>query len=79
MTKVQPKKDFTLSQKGSRKKAKNYIEILHTETLIKEVEKVFTATARHPDHMEIFNFNNNDGSKYKMVIKCSISVSARLL
>lgn len=45
----------------------------------KQVEKVFTATARHPDHMEIFNFNNNDGSKYKMVIKCSISVSARLL
>ena len=37
MMKVQPKKDFTLSQKGGRKKATNDIEILHTDTLIKEV------------------------------------------
>lgn len=51
MMKVQPKKDFTLSQKGGRKKATNDIEILHTDTLIKEVEKVFTAS--HPDPMEI--------------------------
>ena len=38
MMKVQPKKDFTLSQKGGRKKATNDIEILHTDTLIKEVQ-----------------------------------------
>lgn len=38
MTKVQPKKDFTSSQNGSRKKPTADIEILHTDTLIKEVK-----------------------------------------
>lgn len=51
MTKVQPKKDFTSSQNGSRKKATADIEILHTDTVIKEVEKVFSAS--HPDPMEM--------------------------
>ncbi|KAL2323826.1 hypothetical protein Fmac_022884 [Flemingia macrophylla] len=51
MTKVQPKKDFTSSQNGSRKKPTDEIEILHTDTLIKEVEKVFSAG--HPDPMEM--------------------------
>ncbi|XP_020203575.1 protein EMSY-LIKE 3 isoform X2 [Cajanus cajan] len=51
MTKVQPKKEFTSSQNGSRKKPTDDIEILHTDTLIKEVEKVFSAS--HPDPMEM--------------------------
>ncbi|RDY01412.1 Protein EMSY-LIKE 3, partial [Mucuna pruriens] len=51
MTKVQPKKDFTSSKNGSRKKPTDDIEILHTDTLIKEVEKVFTAS--HPDPVEM--------------------------
>ncbi|XP_061360200.1 protein EMSY-LIKE 3 isoform X1 [Gastrolobium bilobum] len=52
MTKVQPKKDFTLLQNGSRKKPTGDFEILHTDTLIKEqVEKIFSAS--HPDPMEM--------------------------
>ncbi|KAF7837127.1 protein EMSY-LIKE 3 isoform X1 [Senna tora] len=51
MTKVQPKKDFTLSQNGGRKKPAGDIEILHTDTLIKEVEKVFGSN--HPDPTEM--------------------------
>ncbi|KAJ1385841.1 ENT domain [Sesbania bispinosa] len=51
MTKVQPKKDFALSQNGSRGKPAGDIEILHTDTLIKEVEKVFSAS--HPDPIEM--------------------------
>lgn len=50
MTKVKPKKD-TSSRNGSRKKPTDDIEILHTDTLIKEVEKVFSAS--HPDPMEM--------------------------
>ncbi|CAN1263414.1 Protein EMSY-LIKE 3 [Linum perenne] len=46
-----PKRDFPLSQNGTGKKALGDIEILHTETLIKEVEKVFGASL--PDPMEI--------------------------
>ncbi|KAI9194481.1 hypothetical protein LWI28_006403 [Acer negundo] len=49
--KGQSKKDFPLSQNGVGKKALGDIEILHTDTLIKEVEKVFGAN--HPDPMEI--------------------------
>lgn len=37
MTKAQSKKDLTLSRNGSRKKPTGDIEILHTDTLIKEV------------------------------------------
>ncbi|KAJ8770872.1 hypothetical protein K2173_021787 [Erythroxylum novogranatense] len=47
----QSKKDFPLSQNGIGKKAVGDIEILHTETLIKEVQKVFGAS--HPDPVEI--------------------------
>ncbi|KAF4359193.1 hypothetical protein F8388_005302 [Cannabis sativa] len=49
--KGQPKKDFPLQQNGIGKKSMGDIEILHTDTLIKEVEKVFGAN--HPDPMEI--------------------------
>ncbi|KAF8364584.1 hypothetical protein HHK36_033443 [Tetracentron sinense] len=46
-TKGQSKKDFLPSQNGIGKKASNDIEILHIETLIKDVERVFGAS--HPD------------------------------
>ncbi|GLT82319.1 hypothetical protein SLE2022_007090 [Rubroshorea leprosula] len=49
--KGQAKKDFPLSQNGVGRKALDDIEILHTDTLIKEVEKVFGAS--HPDPTEI--------------------------
>ncbi|XP_040994196.1 protein EMSY-LIKE 3-like isoform X2 [Juglans microcarpa x Juglans regia] len=42
---------FPLSQNGIGKKAMCDIEIVHTDTLIKEVEKVFGAN--HPDPLEI--------------------------
>ncbi|KAG8635764.1 protein EMSY-LIKE 3 isoform X3 [Manihot esculenta] len=45
------RKDIPLSQNGIGKKALGDIEILHTDTLIKEVEKVFGTN--HPDPMEI--------------------------
>ncbi|KAK9283615.1 hypothetical protein L1049_011865 [Liquidambar formosana] len=51
ISKGQSKKDFPLSQNGIGKKAPDDIHILHTETLIKEVERVFGAS--HPDHLEI--------------------------
>ncbi|XP_040993332.1 protein EMSY-LIKE 3-like isoform X3 [Juglans microcarpa x Juglans regia] len=51
MSKGQSKKEFSLSQNGIGKKAMGDIEIVHTDTLIKEVEKVFGAS--HPDPMEI--------------------------
>ncbi|KAF8395905.1 hypothetical protein HHK36_019860 [Tetracentron sinense] len=50
-TKGQSKKDFLPSQNGIGKKASNDIEILHTETLIKDVERVFGAS--HPDPLEV--------------------------
>ncbi|XVF04614.1 hypothetical protein REPUB_Repub05bG0099400 [Reevesia pubescens] len=49
--KGQAKKDFPLTQNGVGKKVLGDIEILHTDTLIKEVEKVFGAS--HPDPVEI--------------------------
>ncbi|XP_021634423.1 protein EMSY-LIKE 3 isoform X3 [Manihot esculenta] len=49
--KGQSRKDIPLSQNGIGKKALGDIEILHTDTLIKEVEKVFGAS--HPDPIEI--------------------------
>ncbi|XP_057422964.1 protein EMSY-LIKE 3 isoform X2 [Lotus japonicus] len=52
MTKAQSKKDLTLSRNGSRKKPTGDIEILHTDTLIKEVEKVFSASRPDPTEME---------------------------
>ncbi|XP_065865611.1 protein EMSY-LIKE 3 isoform X2 [Euphorbia lathyris] len=45
------KKEFPLTQNGIGKKALGDIEILHTDSLIKEVEKIFGAN--HPDLMEI--------------------------
>ncbi|KAF9686462.1 hypothetical protein SADUNF_Sadunf03G0161100 [Salix dunnii] len=47
----QSKKDFSLTKNGIAKKAMGDIEILHTDTLIKEVEKVFGAS--HPDPSKI--------------------------
>ncbi|XP_008782873.1 protein EMSY-LIKE 3 isoform X5 [Phoenix dactylifera] len=49
--KNQSKKDFAPSQNGIGKKRADDIEILHTDTLIKEVERVFGAS--HPDPFEI--------------------------
>ncbi|XP_057994880.1 protein EMSY-LIKE 3 isoform X5 [Hevea brasiliensis] len=60
--KGQSRKDIPLSQNGIGKKALGDIEILHTDTLIKEVEKVFGAS--HPDPMEI--------EKAKKVLKFSL-------
>ncbi|XP_059645402.1 protein EMSY-LIKE 3-like isoform X2 [Cornus florida] len=45
------KKDFPTSENGIGKKALGDIEIFHTDTLIKEVEKVFSAS--QPDPLEI--------------------------
>ncbi|KAK9154617.1 hypothetical protein Sjap_002097 [Stephania japonica] len=50
-TKGQTKKDLLPSQNGIGKKTSDDIEILHTDTLIKEVERVFNGT--HPDPLEI--------------------------
>ncbi|KAG2396448.1 protein EMSY-LIKE 3-like [Vigna umbellata] len=50
-TKGQSRKDFLSSQNGIGKKAPDDIQILHTDTLIKEVERVFSAN--HPDPLEI--------------------------
>ncbi|XP_068490232.1 protein EMSY-LIKE 3 isoform X3 [Phaseolus vulgaris] len=52
MTKVQPKKDSISSQNGSKKKPTDDIQILHTDKVIKEVEKVFTANPPDPIEME---------------------------
>ncbi|CAL0333155.1 unnamed protein product [Lupinus luteus] len=49
--KGQSRKDFLSSQNGIRKKAPEDIKILHTDTLIKEVERVFSSN--HPDPHEI--------------------------
>eukprot|EP00262_Sarcandra_glabra_P018325 TRINITY_DN6525_c0_g2_i3.p1 TRINITY_DN6525_c0_g2~~TRINITY_DN6525_c0_g2_i3.p1 ORF type:complete len:492 (-),score=101.04 TRINITY_DN6525_c0_g2_i3:268-1743(-) len=49
--KSQSKNDFLPSQNGIGKKSLDDIEILHTDTLIKEVEIVFSAS--HPDPLEI--------------------------
>ncbi|XWS52446.1 hypothetical protein CRYUN_Cryun11dG0071400 [Craigia yunnanensis] len=49
--KGQAKKDFPLTQNGVRKKALGDIEILHTDTVIKEAEKVFGVS--HPDPIDI--------------------------
>ncbi|XP_062196271.1 protein EMSY-LIKE 3-like isoform X2 [Phragmites australis] len=46
------RKDFPPSQNGIGKKSSNHIEILHTETLIKEVERVFSAGNHDPLEME---------------------------
>ncbi|CAM8978469.1 unnamed protein product [Rhodiola kirilowii] len=50
-SKVPSKSDFPQVQNGIGKKAPGDIELLHTETLIKEVEKIFNAS--QPDPIEI--------------------------
>ncbi|KAM7272562.1 hypothetical protein ACFE04_027225 [Oxalis oulophora] len=51
VAKGQLKKGFPHSRNGIGKKPLGEIEILHTETLIKEVEKIFSAS--HPNPLEI--------------------------
>ncbi|XP_071936294.1 protein EMSY-LIKE 3-like isoform X2 [Coffea arabica] len=51
MLKGQSRKDFLPSQNGIGKKGSDDIQLLHTDTLIKEVERVFSAS--HPDPQEI--------------------------
>ncbi|KAB1224884.1 hypothetical protein CJ030_MR1G008842 [Morella rubra] len=51
VTKGHSRKDFLPSQNGIGKKAPDDIKILQTDTLIKEVERVFGAN--HPDPLEI--------------------------
>ncbi|GLT39764.1 hypothetical protein SLA2020_323290 [Shorea laevis] len=51
ITKGPSRKEFFASQNGIGKRAPDDIQILHTDTLIKEVERVFGAN--HPDPLEI--------------------------
>lgn len=51
MTKGQSRKDFPPSQNGVGKKCPDDIQLLHTDNLIKEVERVFGSS--HPDPLEI--------------------------
>ncbi|XAR54313.1 hypothetical protein NMG60_11029381 [Bertholletia excelsa] len=51
VTKGQSRKDFPPAQNGIGKKRSDEIQILNTETLIKEVERVFGAS--HPDPLEV--------------------------
>ncbi|PSS10024.1 Protein EMSY-LIKE like [Actinidia chinensis var. chinensis] len=51
VTKGQSRKDFPPSQNGIGKNGSDEIQILHTDTLIKEVERVFGAS--HPDPLEV--------------------------
>ncbi|CAO2837207.1 unnamed protein product [Amaranthus hypochondriacus] len=49
--KGQPKKDLLLPQNGIGRKGTGDIELLNTDSLIKEVEKIFSAN--HPDPTEV--------------------------
>ncbi|KAJ9563241.1 hypothetical protein OSB04_008401 [Centaurea solstitialis] len=51
MSKGQTRKDFPPSQNGIGKKGIDDIQLLHTDTLIKEVERVFGSS--HPDPLEM--------------------------
>lgn len=51
VTKGQTRKDFPPSQNGIGKKGPDDIQLLNTDTLIKEVERVFGSS--HPDPVEI--------------------------
>ncbi|XP_016496064.2 protein EMSY-LIKE 3 isoform X2 [Nicotiana tabacum] len=51
LTKAQSRKDFLISQNGIGKKGSDDIQLLHTDTLIKEVERIFGAG--HPDPLEV--------------------------
>ncbi|EPS71563.1 hypothetical protein M569_03196, partial [Genlisea aurea] len=59
MAKSQSRKDFPTSQNGIEKKGPDDIRLLHTDSLIKEIERVFGCS--HPDPVEI--------EKAKMVLK----------
>ncbi|KAL3615395.1 hypothetical protein CASFOL_041056 [Castilleja foliolosa] len=52
LTKTQPRKDFPPSQNGIVKKGPDDIQLLHTDTLIKEVERVFSASHQDPTEIE---------------------------
>ncbi|CAH9122825.1 unnamed protein product [Cuscuta epithymum] len=51
LTKPQSRKEFPPSQNGIGKKVVGDIQLLHTDTLIKEVERVFSAS--NPDPLEV--------------------------
>ncbi|KAG5250063.1 protein EMSY [Salix suchowensis] len=65
--KGQSKKDFSLTKNGVAKKAMGDIEILHTDTLIKEVEKVFGAS--HPDPLVIEKAKKVLGEQEQALVK----------
>uniref|UniRef100_A0A2P2LJZ3 Protein EMSY-LIKE 3 isoform X1 n=1 Tax=Rhizophora mucronata TaxID=61149 RepID=A0A2P2LJZ3_RHIMU len=50
-TKGQSRRDFPPAQNGFVKKMSNDIELLNTDTLVKEVERVFSVS--HPDPLEL--------------------------
>ncbi|VFQ75893.1 unnamed protein product [Cuscuta campestris] len=52
MTKPQSRKEFPPSQNGIGKKVLGDIQLLHTDTLIKEVERVFSASNPNPLEVE---------------------------
>lgn len=52
IAKGQPKKEMPSSQNGIAKKPLNSIEILHTDTLVKEIDKVFSSSNADPMDLE---------------------------
>jgi len=52
LQKNMPKKDFPPPQNGVGKRSSDDIDILHTESLIKEVEKVFSVSNPDPQEVE---------------------------
>ncbi|KAL8062139.1 hypothetical protein ABFX02_02G126900 [Erythranthe guttata] len=52
LAKGQSRKDFRQAQNGIGKKGPDDIQLLHTDTLIKEVERVFSANQPDPVEME---------------------------
>lgn len=49
---VQSRKEFLPSQNGIGKKVYDDIELLNTDTLVKEVERVFSASQPDPSELE---------------------------
>ncbi|KAL3537297.1 hypothetical protein ACH5RR_000663 [Cinchona calisaya] len=52
MSKGQSRRDFPSSQNGLGKKGLDEIQLLHTDTLVKEVERVFSASHADPQEIE---------------------------
>ncbi|GKC89921.1 EMSY-LIKE 3-like isoform X1, partial [Tanacetum coccineum] len=52
-SKGQPKKEQPPLQNGSAKRPSNNIEILHTETLVKEIDRVFSSSNADPMDIEM--------------------------